>query len=188
MSETSKKIEILMRAASGIALGAALGSSLGLVAGSAIGSLILPGAGTLIGAAGGAFLSSLFARNLARKARSSDEQLSLILDSISENDEELKEDILTILEARIEFVREENIREVLIKMRISTNSANIQRPQKTEIVSHIMVTVKELEHNDVSAVRYFLKRIASLAQNYPDILAAYRELEDNLPILEDSGM
>lgn len=180
MSETNKKVEILMRAASGIALGAALGSSLGLVAGSVLGSLILPGAGTFIGAAIGASLSSLSIKELLKKARNSDEKLSIVLDSITKNDEALRGDILTILEARIECLREDEIKELLIKLRISVKLADLQRPQKTEIANCIMETVKELRHNDISASRYFLDRIGSLIQDFPDILVVYRELENIL--------
>ena len=180
MSETNKKIEILMRAASGVALGAALGSSVGLVAGSAIGSLILPGAGTLIGAAIGASFSSISIKNLLRRVRSSDEKLLIILDSIAENDESLKEDILGILEARIEISHEDDVKELLIKMRIAVNLADLQHPQKIELANHIKAMAKELRNNEVSAAKYFLQRISGLIQDYPNILAVYRELENFL--------
>lgn len=180
MSETRKKVEILMRAASGIALGAALGSSLGLVVGSAVGSLILPGVGTLIGASGGAILSSVLNRNRARKARNSDEKLLLIIDSITQNDKILREDILTILDAKIQCLQEDKIKELLIKMRFSVNLTDLKRPQKTEIAGYIITTIKELERSDIQTARYFLEKITSSAHNFPNILDISRELENNL--------
>ncbi|MBW4578007.1 MAG: hypothetical protein KME42_00340 [Tildeniella nuda ZEHNDER 1965/U140] len=176
MSETSKKVEILMRASSGIALGAALGSSLGLVIGSAVGSLILPGVGTLVGVAGGAFLSSLLTRNLTKNARSGEEKLTVVLDSIAENDDPLKEDILVVLEAKINYTEEDDIKESLIKMRISVNATNLPRPQKKEMADYIITALREIERRDTSSAKYSLGKVADLAQDYPNILNALREL------------
>ncbi|MGK7925172.1 MAG: hypothetical protein AB4290_07980, partial [Spirulina sp.] len=163
------------------ALGSAVGSSVGLVIGSALGNLILPGVGAIAGGlAAGVFLSPLLTKKLARKNRNIDKKLSVILDSIAEKDEVLREDILTILEASIDHFQEDTIKELLIKMRISVNFTNLQRPQKIEIAGYIMATVRELEGNEIPTVRYFLERIASLAENFPSIVDASRELENNL--------
>jgi hypothetical protein len=174
--ETEKKIEILTRITSGLAAGAALGATTGLALGGVIGSFLspLPGVGTIIGAAvGGAIAAS-------KRARDKRKTLSLLLDAVSLSKPDLREDIATILDAKIILPRAEEIKEKLIQLRIFVEESNLSRFEKKDAANSIMEIVVEIENAKgltiKEGVNYFLQKLTEIAKSSSSLIEYIQEL------------